>query len=72
MCSHPSGKTWDSRSGGSNFSSLFWLATTSPSFMVVPEDDDCGEEVHAGHPVMLAFGGPVADVTTAMEADSMF
>ena len=38
----------------------------------VPEDDDGGEQVHAGDPVMLAFGGTVADFTPAMEADGSF
>jgi len=34
----------------------------------VPEDDDGGEQIHAGNSVVLAFGGPVADFATAMEA----
>ncbi len=35
----------------------------------VPEDDDGGEQIHAGDAVMLAFGGTVADFTAAVEAD---
>ena len=38
----------------------------------IPEDDDGGEQVHAGNPVMLAFGGAVADFSTTMEADGAF
>ncbi len=38
----------------------------------VPEDDDGGEEVHPGDPVMLALGGTVADFAPAMEADGPF
>lgn len=37
-----------------------------------PEDDDGGEEVHPGDPVMLALGGTVADFAPAMEADGPF
>src|SRR5690606_12327427 len=35
----------------------------------VPKDDNGGEQVHTCDPVMLAFGGTVADFTPAMEAD---
>lgn len=35
----------------------------------VPEDDDRGKQVHAGDPVVLPFGGTVADFAPAMEAD---
>jgi hypothetical protein len=58
-CSHPSGEIWAGGSGDGSFPSRVWLATTSPTFHGVPEDDD------AGDPVMLTFDGTVADFAAA-------
>lgn len=38
-------------------------------FHGVPEDDDGGEEIHAGGSVMLPFAGAVAYFTAPMETD---
>jgi hypothetical protein len=40
-----------------------------PEFHGVPEDDDGGEQVHAGDAIMLPFAGSVPDFTSAVEAD---
>ena len=34
----------------------------------VPIDNECGEQVEAGDPVMLTFGGSVTDFTLATDA----
>ena len=36
----------------------------------VPEDDNGGEQVHAGYPVVLSFRRTVADFASPVEADS--
>ncbi len=67
MCSHPSGETWP-ESGDSSFPSRL-VCNDLAELHGVPEDDDGGEQIHAGDAVMLAFGGTVADFTAAVEAD---
>jgi hypothetical protein len=43
--------------------------STLPELHGVPEDDDGGEQVHAGDAIMLPFAGSVPDFTSAVEAD---
>lgn len=35
----------------------------------IPIDDDCGQEVEPGDPVVLAFGGAITDLTLATDAE---
>lgn len=34
----------------------------------VPVDDDCGEQIEAGHAEVLAFGGAITDFALATDA----
>ncbi len=68
MCSHPSGETSGRDRAIAAFHRVSGLQRPR-QLHGVPEDDDGGEQIHAGDAVMLAFGGTVADFTAAVEAD---
>ena len=69
MCSHPSGETWPRNSAGTSRPAFFLVKTASQSFSVFPVDDDRGQQVEAGDPVVLSFLGSVSQFAALVEVD---
>jgi hypothetical protein len=53
--------------GGRRLTIACPVADDIAEFFRVPENDDGGEEIHAGYSVMLPFAGAVVDFAASME-----
>ena len=69
MCSHPRGEMWARNSAGFSRPGLLPGEAGLAELQRVPVDDDRGQQVKAGDPVVLAFPGSVAQFAALVEVD---